>query len=152
MRRRCLEADLLPGARVVDVRAEDLDRLEECFDNITCLWNVLGHVESSSARVRALRAMAARLAPGGALQFDVNNRYNIRTYGWTSVARDRWRDWLHPSRPNGERAVEIVIGGTIVRGHGYLFNPREIDAMVAEAELRVIRSVPVDYRSGEIRS
>jgi len=152
MRRRCHEADLLPGARVVDVRAEDLDRLEGRFDNITCLWNVLGHVESSGARVRALRAMAARLAPGGALQFDVNNRYNIRAYGWASVARERWRDWWHPARPNGERAVEIVIGGTIVRGHGYLFNRGEVDAMVAEAGLRVIRSVAVDYSTGEIRS
>jgi 2-polyprenyl-3-methyl-5-hydroxy-6-metoxy-1,4-benzoquinol methylase len=141
MRRRCVEADLVPGARVLDVRAEDLDRLDERFDSVTCLWNVLGHVDSRDARVRSLRAMAGRLSPGGTLQFDVNNRHNVRAYGWRSAFQS-----------NGDRTVEIVVGGATVRGRGYLFARAEVDAMLAEAGLRVIRRVSVDYKTGQIRA
>ena len=152
MRRLSSRAEWLPCSRVLDMRAEDLDALEGSFANVTCLWNVLGHVESRNDRIRSLQSMARLLARGGTLQFDVNNRYNIRAYGWRLVARNRLDDWLHPERSNGERPVEIAVGGTIVRGRGYLFNPREMDAMLTEAGLRVIRSVAVDYRTGQTRA
>lgn len=152
MRRLCVAAELPSRAMVLDVRAEDVDRIEDRFDNVTCLWNVLGHVESMRERVRALRAMATCLVPGGTLQFDVNNRYNVRAYGWRSAARQRLRDWRHPERSNGEVAVEIVVGATTVRGRGYLFSPAEVDAMVADAGLRVIRRAWVDYDTGRLRA
>ena len=152
MRRRCPDADGTPRLRILDVPAEHLDTIQERFENVTCLWNVLGHVASRQGRVRALRSVGGLLARGGTLQFDVNNRYNIRAYGWRAVAASRLRDWLHPGRSNGDRAVEIVVGGTTVRGRGYLFNPREVDAMIAEAGLRVLHCVAVDYRTGQRRT
>lgn len=141
------------GARVdlLDLRAEDLDRLGERFDNVICLWNVLGHVPARADRVRALRNMGALLAPGGRLQLDVNNRYNVRAYGLGTVLWNRVRDWRHPAGADGERPLAIQVDGRLVKGQGYVFAPSEMERMLAEAGLRVLARAPVDYRTGDVR-
>jgi SAM-dependent methyltransferase len=151
MRRLCAALEPPPGLHweVRDLCAEDLGRLDERFDAVTCLWNVLGHVPTPAARVAALRAMAARLEKGGRLCLDVNNRYNARAYGLLRTLRNRVRDRRHPDGADGERPLSIVVGGRTVRGRGWLFAPREMDALFAEAGLRVVERAFVDYRTGE---
>ena len=51
------------------------------FDLVTCLDDALNHLPSDEHVERALRAMAANLAPGGLLAFDVNTLTAYRDVG-----------------------------------------------------------------------
>jgi SAM-dependent methyltransferase len=52
-----------------------------CFDLVTCLDDALNHLPSAGHVERALRAMAANLAPDGLLAFDVNTLTAYREAG-----------------------------------------------------------------------
>jgi SAM-dependent methyltransferase len=80
------------------------------FDLVTCLDDALNHLPSASDVVRALRAMAANLAPSGLLAFDVNT--------------------LSAYRDVGDRIVEA--GGRIVLWHG---GPARLDRPGGRAEV-----------------
>lgn len=136
------------GFPLLDLHAEELDRCREQFDNITCLWNVLGHVATREGRLRALRNLRRLLRPSGLLMLDVNNRYNGREYGWRRVAGNWWRDRRHPDRADGERTFDIEVGGRVLRGSGYVFAPGEIEALCGDSGLRVNERIAFDYRNG----
>ncbi len=144
---RCRER---PAAEVWRVRAEELPAVSRSFDVVTCLWNVLGHVPTHEARLRALRGMRGLLSPGGVLFLDVNNRYNARAYG---VARTvgRWLlDRLH-SEGHGDVVVTWQVGETTVRFTGHVFTPGEVEGLFREAGLAVRRRYLVDYDTGDLR-
>jgi SAM-dependent methyltransferase len=140
-----------PGAEVLTVRAEELSMPGECFDNATCLWNVLGHIETHADRVRALRNISRLLAPGATLHLDLQNRYNVRAYGWRKVTGNLVRDLRHPRGENGGRRFKIDLGDRRLSARGYLFSPAESSRMIEAAGLRIVRRLVVDYRTGELR-
>lgn len=139
------------GCCVHVVSIEELELRDQTFDHMTCLWNVLGHIPSHQRRVGALRKMASLLSAGGSLHLDVHNRYNGRSYGWTTVLANVARDFLRPDRENGLREFDLVFGNRRLHGCGYLFTPAEIERTIAAAGLRVIRRKIVDYDTGDIR-
>ena len=133
------------------VAAEDLDHLEGSFGTITCLWNVLGHVDRKS-RCKALSSMGRLLKPRGQIYIDVNNRYNIRAYGLGTVVSNVAKDMLAPSEDNGDVNLEMKLNGHILRGMGHVFNPWEMEILIRRAGLRVARKLFLDYETGEMRA
>ncbi|MFZ0430174.1 MAG: class I SAM-dependent methyltransferase [Acidobacteriota bacterium] len=133
------------------VRPVSIQQLElppGTFDNVTCLWNVLGHIRGFEARVAALQKMGSLLTAGGSLHLDVHNRYNLRAYGWRTVVRNLLHDLAHPGRENGEREFELIVSDRRLRGRGYLFNPREIRRTIRASGLRVLDRAVIDYQTG----
>jgi len=130
--------------------AQQLPATRHRFDVILCLWNVLGHLPDRASRVQALRAMQAVLAPEGAIFFDVNNRQNARNYGRLRVLGRMLLDAILPDERRGDAAFEWKIGATSFPAMGHLFTPAEIEAIIADSGLRVIRRVAADYTTGKI--
>ena len=130
---------------------EELPEAGERFDVVTCLWNVLGSVPGAVARAEALRRMRARLAPGGQLFLDVQNRYNARAYGRLRTAGRVLYDRLRPDPANGDVTFCWQIGGETIPARGHVFRPGEIASLVAAAGFSVASRHVVDYASGERR-
>jgi SAM-dependent methyltransferase len=112
-----------------------------CYNLITALWNVLGHVED---REKSLSNIRSLLDPrDGLFIFDVNNRYNLG-YGFWNVAKNMLRDlfrlksgWFSFNFKGEEFPT-------------YLYSPREIKGLLKKAGLEVVKSYGVDYETGEI--
>jgi SAM-dependent methyltransferase len=121
----------------------------ERFDVVTCLWNVLGHLPDRATRIAALRAMARLLAPAGRIFCDVNNRHNVRAYGFGIVTLRRLLDGIAPDERRGDAEFEWSIGGERIPARGHLFTPAEMDSLVQAAGLEVEQRLAVDYQSGE---
>jgi len=139
---------LAPEA-VWELPAEALPDSDLRFDVILCLWNVLGHLAGPSQRVAALKAMKRLLAPAGAVFLDVNNRHNAAAYGRLKVLVRRCADFLFPNYRRGDTEYEWKIGRLSLPAMGHLFTPTEIEGMIAESGLRVVRRLAVDYATGE---
>lgn len=130
--------------------AEELPDSDRRFDVITCLWNVLGHVEERAGRRRALARMRALLQPGGRLFLDVNNRYNAAAYGWLRVF---WRlviDSGWPDDSRGDARFEWRIDGRSFPARGRLFRPAEAERLFAAGGFRVCERLAIDYRTGRV--
>lgn len=130
------------------VPIQEFQPSDRVFDNVTCLWNVMGHIPGFQGRVDALVKMSSLLSPDGSLHLDVHNRYNIRAYGLRNVLRNMLKDLVHPGRENGEREFDLVLQDRRLRGRGYLFSPSEIRATIRAAGLRVVRHAVIDYETG----
>jgi SAM-dependent methyltransferase len=131
-------------------QAQDLPKTELRFDLILCLWNVLGHLPDRVSRVKALGAMRDLLTPDGTIFFDVNNRQNARNYG-------RWRvlgrivvDAVAPDERRGDETFEWKIGGHAFPAMGHLFTPAEVQRIICDSGMRIVRQVAVDYATGEV--
>jgi len=146
MRRRC------PAhATVWAMRAEDLHQRQGSFDAITCLWNVLGHILPSSARVEALRQFARLVSPHGKIFIDVNHRYNARHYGALPTAMRFLRDRVSPLGSHGDVRVEWDVDGHCCATTGHVFTHAEFAALCRAAGLTIEKRFVVDYASGELR-
>ena len=136
---------------VADMR--DLPVLGE-FDLITCLDDSLNYVLAREDAEAALRGMAANLAPGGLLAFDVNTLGTYRRlFGRDSVSEsgDRvfcWRGEARPDAAPGERfaaAIDVFShahNGCWTRSvsrHEQRHHPRsEVEAALALAGLQLV--------------
>jgi SAM-dependent methyltransferase len=125
------------------------DYHEPGFGLITCLWNVLGHIPGTRARVEALRRMGQLLAPGGRIILDVNNRHNSNAYGKCKVMGRRLLDAVYPDEGRGDVSFTWDIGGEKIPASGHLFTPAEMLGLFRLAGLRLIRSFAIDYKSGK---
>ena len=139
----------LPVAKVIRVAAEDLSDLDDRFDGITCLWNVLGHVESSSLRRTALGHMKSRLNEDGRILLDVNNRYNARAYGWLKTGYRMLIDLIRPSESNGDVSYVWNVGGRQINATGHVFRPAEIEELFSSTGLAILDRIVLDYDTGE---
>jgi 2-polyprenyl-3-methyl-5-hydroxy-6-metoxy-1,4-benzoquinol methylase len=141
------------GQRVWRVRAEDLDLLEtpERFDAVTCLWNVLGHVQGFQKRARALRTAGQLLSPDGRLFVDVIHRYNVRSYGFVMSATRWLRDQLHPTDQNGDVVAGWRTRAGEISAYGHVFTDRDIRSLADRAGLERVERVVIDYETGELR-
>jgi SAM-dependent methyltransferase len=145
MAARCRE---LRPAEVWPFPIENLPAASSRFDVICCLWNVLGHLESGKARVRALSCMKDLLLDQGVIFFDVNNRHNAAAYGWIRVAGRCIVDLLDPDERRGDANFEWQIGGRPYPAMGHLFTPAEIDMLIAQSGLVIRKKLAVDYATG----
>jgi 2-polyprenyl-3-methyl-5-hydroxy-6-metoxy-1,4-benzoquinol methylase len=144
-----MRASIPASPHVWAMRAEDLVREEGCFDAITCLWNVLGHIFPAAARGGVLRECARLVAPDGAIYLDLNHRYNARHYGPLATARRFLYDHLRPNVGNGDVTVRWAVeGGCATAGH--VFTGREVRALCESAGLRIEKRLAVDYATGRL--
>jgi SAM-dependent methyltransferase len=102
---------------VHDMRA--LPRLG-AFDLVCCLDDAVNYLDDAGQLTAALRAMAANLAPGGVLVFDVNTLGTYRTFfaSLTVVQREGevlvWNGETPPRLPAGGQAhatLDILLAG-----------------------------------------
>jgi 2-polyprenyl-3-methyl-5-hydroxy-6-metoxy-1,4-benzoquinol methylase len=141
-----------PGLETWPLRLEELDPghplARQRFDVITCLWNVLGHVEHAADRARGLARLGALLSSRGLLLIDVNHRYNTRAYGLLrTAARVVW-DILRPSETNGDVVVDWALGEARCTTHGHVFTHPEMKALAQAARLTIKERLAIDYSTG----
>jgi SAM-dependent methyltransferase len=129
------------------IRAQELSQVAGTFDAITCLWNVLGHVFSASARTEVMRQCGRLLAPGGRLFIDVNHRYNIAHYGLLRTIPRMLKDLVHPCETNGDVLVRWDVCSTM----GHVFTHGEFAALCEAAGLVIEKRFVVDYATGQLR-
>jgi SAM-dependent methyltransferase len=138
-------------ANIWAMRAEDLHCRLGSFDVVTCLWNVLGHILPSAARVEVLRQFARLVSPEGRIFIDLNHRYNARHYGALATMLRFLRDRLLPGDTNGDVRVTWNIDGHRVSTTGHVFTHREFSALSRAAGLRIEKRFVIDYASGQLR-
>jgi 2-polyprenyl-3-methyl-5-hydroxy-6-metoxy-1,4-benzoquinol methylase len=133
------------------MRAEDLHLLQGEFDVVTCLWNVLGHIFPSGARLEALHQFARLLSPQGRIFVDVQHRYNSRHYGAIPTALRWLHDHLKWRETNGDVVVAWEIEHMRCTTRGHVFTDREFRSLAHAAGLNVEKRFIVDYATGECR-
>lgn len=120
---------------------------EARFDAALILWNVLGHIPTPEARLRALANIHRALRPNGLLFLDCNNRENARAYGWW-VAR---RNWLLDLLGEGSEQWNFPLPAKNAAGavsYVHIFSSRELTGLVAGAGFEIDRFILVDYETG----
>ena len=118
------------------------------FDVITCLWNVLGHLEEPRQRASALVRFREMLAPQGTIFLDVSHRYNAESYGWSKTFLRMAGDFFLRSEKQGDVAVAWKAGGQIIRTSGHVFTHRELQRLIRSAGLKILRRWIVSYITG----
>jgi len=148
-----MSSEMPAGCEVWRMRAEDMDvsAIAERFDVLTCLWNVVGHIPGSDARVRALRAAAQLLSSAGLLFVDVIHRYNVRSYGVTMTVARWLRDRISPSDNNGDVKARWSTAGGEISTYGHVFSEREMRRLAGAAGLECAERIVIDYGTGEVR-
>jgi 2-polyprenyl-3-methyl-5-hydroxy-6-metoxy-1,4-benzoquinol methylase len=149
MANRCRQLEAVD--EVWQVTAEDLPEVNERFDIITCLWNVLGLVADPAKRSVALRRMRSLISPQGQIFLDVINRYNADAYGWLPTAGRIFYDLLHPSDANGDISFSWRIGDEVIGTRGHVFRPGEVASLFEEAGLKVVERYVINYETGKSR-
>ncbi len=134
----------LPEAAVFQGDFVDLEIPKSYFSQITCLWNVLGHVKSLDP---FLEKVFACLRDKDVFIFDINNRYNVKYYGLWAVFKNICRDVLG-LRNRGY----FPIGKGENRSLVYIFNKREILKSLKKNGFKIEKIVYVDYATGLIVS
>jgi SAM-dependent methyltransferase len=138
-------------ATIWAMRAEDLHLRQGSFDIVTCLWNVLGHILPSAARLEVLRQFARLVSPRGRIFVDVNHRYNARHYGYLATAMRFLRDRTAPPGSHGDVQVAWNIGGRRCATTGHVFTHPEFAALARAAGLGIEKRYVVDYATGQLR-
>lgn len=138
---------------VYRVTVEQLAQLDiDSFDAVTVLWNVFGHLPNSETRKLALQNIAKKMAPGGRLFLDVNNRHNAAAYGWGRVIRRIVVDTLAFDERRGDARYEWKIGDKTFPASGHLFTPKEMDDLLVSAGFVIKERIAVNYSSGKCSS
>ncbi|MCW8164694.1 class I SAM-dependent methyltransferase [Verminephrobacter aporrectodeae subsp. tuberculatae] len=141
------------GFAVHQLFGDELDRLPQTgFDAITVLWNVFGHMADSSVRLKTLGWLKAKLAPGGAILLDVNNRHNRLAYGRWNIFRRRLLDALAFDEKRGDVHYQWQIGQQSLPSSGHLFTPAEMAGLFQRAGLHVAERLSVNYANGAVSS
>jgi SAM-dependent methyltransferase len=118
------------------------------FDLITCLWNVLGHLDGTEERLSMLSQMRNFLSPSGMLFLDVNHRYNAGAYGWPRTASRIIYDFFFPSEKNGDVVASWQVGQQQICTRGHVFTHRELVRLFELAGLRIKARWVIDYGTG----
>jgi ubiquinone/menaquinone biosynthesis C-methylase UbiE len=143
MRAQCREK-----AEFWECSAAEIPVAANKFDVITCLWNVLGHIQTARQRELALVRFRDLLNPGGMVFLDVNYRYNAPAYGWTQTALRVVHDLVFPSDHNGDVIVSWQIGNHSICTWGHVFTHKELRGLFSQAGFKIKRRWTVSYRSG----
>jgi 2-polyprenyl-3-methyl-5-hydroxy-6-metoxy-1,4-benzoquinol methylase len=138
-------------AKIWTMRAEELHSVQAEFDVITCLWNVLGHIFPSAARIEVLRQFGRLASPKGKIFIDVNHRYNASHYGALPTAMRFVRDWISPDEKNGDVVVSWDIEETRCITGGHVFTDKEFRSLCLAAGVSIEKRFVLDYATGEHR-
>jgi SAM-dependent methyltransferase len=133
-----------------ECRAAEIPETDLRFDVIICLWNVLGHIQTSEERLVALAKARSLLAPNGVMFVDVNHRYNAVVHGWGRTLWHMIRDYFFWSGTNGDVFVSWKIGNRPVCTHGHLFIQKELKTLFQSAGFTIKRKWVLNYRTGAI--
>ncbi|MFH1049244.1 MAG: methyltransferase domain-containing protein [Patescibacteria group bacterium] len=123
--------------------------LNKKFDIVLCLWNVVGHIIEPDARKRALKNIYKMMNNDSVLYIDVNNRYNIISYGLVSVIKNIIMDLFFFAHMTGDFDLRIEKEGYFISTKVHIFNPFEIEKIFKEAGLKIIDRKIIDYSTGE---
>jgi len=141
------------GFPVHQLFGDELDRLPDTgFAAVTVLWNVFGHMADSAVRLKTLGLLKAKLAPGGSILLDVNNRHNRLAYGRWNVAKRRVLDAVAFDEKRGDVHYQWKIGNESVPSSGHLFTPAEMAGLFQRSGLRVAERLSVNYATGAVSS
>jgi len=124
---------------------------ERQFDVITCLWNVLGHIEPYRHLTRVFQNIKKMLKRDGMFFIDVNNRYNVSCYGPKMVSRNIMADFFGGKldKEYVEFTKRICSVSIPMRVHFFTFT--EIEKLVCEANLKIAKCYFIDYDSGAVK-
>jgi ubiquinone/menaquinone biosynthesis C-methylase UbiE len=131
---------------VLEGDAMELELPAEYFDAVICLWNVFGHIPNKRDRIEMLRKVSKSLKPNGKCIIDVNNRYNIRHYGWFSVVCNVVNDLIYKTDAGW---FSLQMNGVL--GKVYIHRPAELKKYLSNLNLKVDGIYYVDYASGALR-
>jgi len=146
MRAQCPATDI----EIWPYSASEIPEAAVQFDVITCLWNVLGHLEGPQQRASALVRFRKMLAPQGMVFLDVSHRYNAQSYGWSMTFLRMVGDLFLRSEKRGDVAVTWKAGEQIIRTTGHVFTHREIKRLVCAAGLKILRRYIISYETGRV--
>jgi len=134
-------------------RAEELANRpgDEKFDVITCLWNVLGHIQGTARRSQALHAVKSLLSEKGKFFTDVTHRYNVRSYGLLPTTARWLHDSFVPREKNGDVVARWNIGESRISTYGHVFTHSEVMHLARNSELQLEERVVIDYEDGRVR-
>ena len=119
------------------------------FDLITCLWNVLGHIENEERCLFALKSFKNKIDKNsGIIIFDINNRYNIFQYGLVNVIRNIIKDLYNYNFKNGDFLLSIPIVDKSLNTNVHIFNPFEMRRLIEKAGLVIEDEIYINYRTG----
>lgn len=143
MRAHCAE-----GVEVWPFSIQGIPEMAPSFEVITCLWNVLGHVQGPLERLHALMRLKRLLVPGGMLFLDVNHRYNGAAYGWGKTAVRMFHDAIFPSETNGDVIVCWNVGDRVIQTKSHLFTHAEMKGLFLSAGLKPVMRWVINYETG----
>jgi SAM-dependent methyltransferase len=143
MRAYCQEGSELWPCSILEISDD-----APSFEVITCLWNVLGHIQEKRQRLQALEKLKRLLLPGGMLFLDVSHRYNAASYGWKKTVARLAVDVFSPSEKNGDVIVSWNAGGRLIYTQGHVFTHREMKKLVDSAGLKILKRWAVNYETG----
>jgi 2-polyprenyl-3-methyl-5-hydroxy-6-metoxy-1,4-benzoquinol methylase len=133
-----------------DISTNNFFLKRENYQIITCLWNVLGHIDTPEKRLLGLKNIYKLTSPGGFIFLDVNNRYNIKNYGVKNVLRNLLKDIFCPSSDNGDINFVIKIKSKEIFAQVHIFNPYEIESLIRRSGLKLVKKYRIDYSTGKV--
>ena len=146
--------EILPHVEFIQSKAESYVPERGCFDAVFCLWNVLGHIPTLRGALKALRTAHNALCDGGLVFVDVNNRYNVHTYGLRNAAKNVLKDIRECVYRNGEFLTSrpgMHGGKNGIFTPVHIFNPYETRRLFRAAGFSVIKERTVCYDTGKTR-
>ena len=143
MRNQCHEA-----VEYWPCRASEIPETGCKFDVITCLWNVVGHLQNSDERSLVLSRLRTLLKPNGTIFLDVNHRYNAAAYGRTKTFLRMVHDLAFRSEKNGDVIVRWQVNGHDIRTRGHVFRQAELAGLFRDSGLKIRRRWVINYQNG----
>lgn len=120
------------------------------FDIITCLWNVLGHVDGNKID-QALTNIYKHLSSNGLAIIDVNNRHNIKQYGKIAI-KNVIKDFFNYEYSNGDIHFDMKIGEVLLPSDVHVFTASEIEKLFNKNKLEIVKKKYVNYKTGKIEN
>jgi len=145
-----MRSEIPAGYEVWPFGIEEIPEGREAFALITCLWNVLGHVQGHQQRVRALLNLRHLLAPKGMIFLDVIHRYNAAAYGWSKTVGRLVHDAFVRSEKNGDVLVSWQAGARTIHTQSHVFTSAEMDALFRAAGLKTLQRWVIHYDTGAV--
>ena len=146
MRAQCAE-----GSEIWPCEVSEIPDGMERFEIITCLWNVLGHVQGTQQKLFFLAKLKTLLSPGGMIFLDVSHRYNAAAYGWIKTIARMAHDLVLPSENHGDVIVSWKAGRRTISTQGHVFTHGELQWLFRSAALKIVERWVIDYENGAER-
>jgi len=144
-----MRAQCPAGAEVWPHSVSEIPDTGSQFDVITCLWNVLGHLEGPKQRASVLVQFRRMLSPQGMVFLDVSHRYNAESYGWSMTFLRMAGDFFLRSEKRGDVPVAWKAGARTIHTTGHVFTHSEIKRLVRSAGLKILRRWIISYETGK---